>query len=55
MTRNTIVKIDWILHATEDFQKIAEPLNELLGVEKKRNSKTEFIWTFWESNFYVTY
>jgi len=35
MTRNTIVKIDWILHATEDFQKIAEPLNELLGVEKK--------------------
>ena len=35
MTRNTVVKIDWILHATEDFQKIAEPLNELLGVEKK--------------------
>ena len=35
MTRNTVVKIDLILHATEDFQKIAEPLNELLGVEKK--------------------
>ena len=35
MTRNTVVKIDLILHATEDFQKIAEPLNELLGVEKE--------------------
>ena len=35
MTRNTVVKIDWILHATEDFQKIAEPLNELLGIEKE--------------------
>ena len=35
MARNTVVKIDWILHATEDFQKIAEPLNELLGIEKK--------------------
>ena len=35
MTRNTVVKIDLILHATEDFQKIAEPLNELLGIEKK--------------------
>ena len=35
MTRNIVVKIDLILHATEDFQKIAEPLNELLGVEKE--------------------
>ena len=35
MARNTIVKIDLILHATEDFQKISEPLNELLGIEKK--------------------
>ena len=35
MTKSTIIKIDLILHATEDFQKIAEPLNELLGVEKK--------------------
>ncbi len=35
MTRNTVVKIDLILHATEDFQKISEPLNELLGVEKE--------------------
>ena len=35
MTRNTVIKIDLILHATEDFQKIAEPLNELLGVEKE--------------------
>ena len=35
MTRNIVAKIDFILHATEDFQKIAEPLNELLGVEKE--------------------
>ena len=35
MTKNTIIKIDLILHATEDFQKISEPLNELLGIEKK--------------------
>ena len=35
MTRNTVVKIDWILHATEDFQKVSEPLNELLGIEKE--------------------
>ena len=35
MTKNIIIKIDLILHATEDFQKIAEPLNELLGVEKE--------------------
>ena len=35
MTKNTIIKIDLILHATEDFQKIAEPLNELLGIEKE--------------------
>ena len=35
MTRNTVVKIDLILHATEDFQKISESLNELLGVEKE--------------------
>ena len=34
MTKNTIIKIDLILHATEDFQKVAEPLNELLGIEK---------------------
>jgi len=27
MTRNTVVKIDLILHATEDFQKIEEPIN----------------------------
>ena len=35
MTKNIVAKIDLILHATEDFQKIAEPLNELLGVEKE--------------------
>ena len=35
MTKNTIIKIDLILHATEDFQKVVEPLNELLGIEKE--------------------
>ena len=35
MTKNTIIKIDVILHATEDFQKVSEPLNELLGIEKE--------------------
>ena len=35
MARNTVIKIDLILHATEDFQKVVEPLNELLGIEKE--------------------
>ena len=35
MTKSTIIKIDLILHATEDFQKVSEPLNELLGIEKE--------------------
>ena len=35
MTKNIIIKIDLILHATEDFQKVAEPLNDLLGIEKE--------------------
>jgi len=39
MARNTVVKIDLILHATEDFQKVAEPLNELLGIEKEEITK----------------
>ena len=33
MTKNITVKIDLILHATEDFQKITEPLNDLFGIE----------------------
>ena len=33
MAKNTAVKIDLILHATEDFQKIADPLNDLFGIE----------------------
>ncbi len=37
MTRNTVVKIDLILHATEDFQKIVESINELFGIEKEEN------------------
>ena len=35
MTKNIVAKIDLILHATEDFQKVSEPLNELLGIEKE--------------------
>ena len=46
MTRNTVIKIDLILHATEDFQKIAEPLNDLFGIEgdeiAKRNVPGHF-------------
>ena len=41
MTRNIVAKIDLILHATEDFQKIAEPLNELFGIEKEEIIKQE--------------
>ena len=41
MTRNVVAKIDLILHATEDFQKIAEPLNELFGIEKEEIIKQE--------------
>ena len=39
MTRNTVIKIDLILHATEDFQKIEEPINELFGIEKEEMVK----------------
>jgi len=35
MTKNIVAKIDLILHATEDFQKIAEPLNDLFAIEKE--------------------
>ena len=35
MTRNIVVKIDLILRATEDFQKIADPLNDLFAIEKE--------------------
>jgi len=38
MTRNTVVKIDLILHATEDFQKIADPLNEREEITKQELS-----------------
>ena len=41
MTKNIIAKIDLILHATEDFQKISEPLNELFGIEKEEITKQE--------------
>jgi len=41
MTRNIVVKIDLILHATEDFQKIAEPLNDLYAIVKEDVIKQE--------------
>ena len=41
MTKNIVAKIDLILHATEDFQKISEPLNELFGIEKEEITKQE--------------
>ena len=41
MTRNTVIKIDLILHATEDFQKIAEPLNDLFGIEDDEIAKRD--------------
>ena len=41
MTRNTVVKIDLILHATEDFQKIADPLNDLFAIEMEEITKQE--------------
>jgi len=41
MAKNTVVKIDLILHATEDFQKIVEPLNDLFGIEDDEIEKHE--------------
>ena len=41
MTINTVIKIDLILHATEDFQKIADPLNDLFGIEDDEITKHE--------------
>ena len=41
MARNTVVKIDLILHATEDFQKIADPLNDLFAIEREEITKQE--------------
>jgi len=41
MTRNTVIKIDLILHATENFQKIADPLNDLFGIESDEIVKRE--------------
>ena len=41
MTKNTVIKIDLILHATEDFQKIADSLNDLFGIESDEITKHE--------------
>ena len=41
MTKNIVAKIDLILHATEDFQKIVEPLNDLFAIEKEDITKQE--------------
>jgi len=41
MTKNIIAKIDLILHATEDFQKIVEPLDDLFGIKSDEIAKRE--------------
>ena len=41
MTRNIVAKIDLILHATEDFQKIAESLSGLFAIEREEITKQE--------------
>ena len=41
MAKNTTIKIDLILHATEDLQKIAEPLVDLFGIESDEIEKHE--------------
>ena len=41
MTRNTVIKIDLILHATEDFQKIAEILFDLFEIKSDEIAKRE--------------
>ena len=41
MAKNTVVKIDLILHATEDFKKIVERLNDLFGIEDDEIEKHE--------------
>ena len=41
MTKNTVAKIDLILHATEDFQKIVEPLDDLFGIKSDEIAKRE--------------
>ena len=41
MTRNIVAKIDFILHATEDFQKIAESLSGLFAIEREEITKQE--------------
>ena len=43
MARNTVVKIDLILRATEDFQKIADPLNDLFAIEMEEIAKKSFL------------
>ena len=41
MTKNIVAKIDLILHATEDFQKIAESLSGLFAIEREEITKQE--------------
>ncbi len=41
MTKNIVAKIDLILHATEDFQKIVESLDDLFGIESDEIAKRE--------------
>ena len=41
MTKIIVAKIDLIVHATEDFQKIAEPLNDLFAIKREEITKQE--------------
>ena len=49
MTKNIVAKIDLILHATEDFQKISEPLKELFDIEKEEIIKQDLTGHFGNS------
>ena len=51
MAKNITIKIDLILHATEDFKKIAEPLNDLFGIEDDEIEKHEVPGHFGNSIF----
>ena len=46
MTRNTAIQIDLILHATEDFEKIIESLNDLFEIDVSGITKHQVLGHF---------
>ena len=46
MTRNTAIQIDLILHATEEFEKIVESLNDLFEIDMDGITKHEVLGHF---------